>query len=210
MNKHRLTLDPERQRGGGLETHAICGVKGGHLRQRQAADGNFCLLCFIISYIVPGGTAADVRGEDRFSEDARDPLICPWGRAQMLWLGLHVQRWSPGWMFEARGGKTHLSQTGRREMFHVSAAAAPQSQILHSRRPPSTKTEASAGVEPVRQDWACWEERGRLIKRTSQGVQLLSLCPCPSVPVPLEAELPQADYRSLSRQHFASVQFKAL
>lgn len=113
-------------------------------------------------------------------------------------------------MFEARGGKTHLSQTGRRETFHVSAAAAPQSQILHSRRPPSTKTEASAGVEPVRQDWACWEERGRLIKRTSQGVQLLSLCPCPSVPVPLEAELPQADYQSLSRQHFASVQFKAL
>lgn len=34
-------------------------------------------------------TAADVRGKNGFSQDGFDPLICPWGMAQMLGLGLH-------------------------------------------------------------------------------------------------------------------------
>lgn len=33
-------------------------------------------------------TAADVMGKNRFSQDSFDPLICPWGKAQML--GLRV------------------------------------------------------------------------------------------------------------------------
>lgn len=34
-------------------------------------------------------TAADVMGKNGFSQDGFDPLICPWGMAQMLGLGLH-------------------------------------------------------------------------------------------------------------------------
>lgn len=37
-------------------------------------------------------TAADVRGKNGFSQDGFDPLICPWGMAQMLGLGLHFHR----------------------------------------------------------------------------------------------------------------------
>lgn len=34
-------------------------------------------------------TAADVMGKNGFSQDGFDPLICPWGMAQMLGPGLH-------------------------------------------------------------------------------------------------------------------------
>lgn len=34
-------------------------------------------------------TAADVMGKNGFSQDGFDPLICPWGMAQMLGPGLY-------------------------------------------------------------------------------------------------------------------------
>ena len=57
--------------------------------KEQGLSSMFYLHLHCSAAIAQRITAADVKGKNGFSQDGFDPLICPWGTAQMLGLGLH-------------------------------------------------------------------------------------------------------------------------
>lgn len=57
--------------------------------KEQTLSSMFYLHLHCSAVIAQRITAADVKGKNGFSQDGSDPLICPWGTAQMLGLGLH-------------------------------------------------------------------------------------------------------------------------
>lgn len=85
-----LTLNPEQRWKNPLSLHAICraGQAEGDGRE-QGSQVCFYLHLHCSAVIAHGITAADVMGKNGFSQDSFDPLICPWGMAQMLGPGLH-------------------------------------------------------------------------------------------------------------------------
>lgn len=60
------------------------GSAGGGKWPRAELQSMFCLHLQCLAVIAPRITAADVMGKNGFSQDGFDPLICPWGTAQML------------------------------------------------------------------------------------------------------------------------------